>query len=207
MPSRVVAVLLAGIFACGMASAADAPNLLEALETQRSLADENPTPAILNDLGNLLVLAGYANEAESTYQRVLVIDAYNVAAQFNLGLLMQYRGEAVTARTLFEEVVGREPTNAWAHYQLGALHEAAGERSKAIESYARALALDPELYFPDVNPQIVSNALLTESILEAANLRRPTNLAPMSFAQPREITQLLLSLPTIPTGGETGEQP
>jgi tetratricopeptide (TPR) repeat protein len=204
MRSYVGSALLVGLLTTSLVTATDAPNLLEVLESQRALAEENPTPEILNDLANLLVLSGHSNEAESTYRRVLQIDAYNVAAQFNLGLLMQYRGEKEMARELFLEVVEREPTNAWAYYQLGVLHEDAGERAKAIEQYALALAIDPELYFPDVNPQIVNNMLVTESLLEAANLRKPSNLAPMNFARPREITQLLLSLPAIPTGGETG---
>jgi tetratricopeptide (TPR) repeat protein len=206
MRSYIAGALLISLSTAGLAIAADPPNLAEVLESQRALAQENPTPAILNDLGNLLVLAGHGNEAESTYRRVLQMDAHNAAAQFNLGLLMQYRGEKEMARELFLEVVGREPTNAWAYYQLGVLHEEAGERSKAIEKYAMALAIDPELYFPDVNPQIVNNLLVTESLLQAANLRKPTNLAPMNFARPREITQLLLSLPAIPTPGEAGTE-
>ncbi len=203
----MTSALLAGVFVCGLSAAAETPNLSEALEAQRVLAQQNPTAAVLNDLGNLLVLAGNTNEAESTYRRVLSMDAYNVAAQFNLGLLKQYRGEADVARDLFLRVISLQPNNAWAHYQLGALHEAAGARDQAIDSYARALAIDPELYFPDVNPQIVSNALVTESLIEAASLRQPSALAPMSFAQPREITQLLLSLPLAPADGDPDDQP
>jgi tetratricopeptide (TPR) repeat protein len=207
MRSRIAAALLMTLSLGALSTAADRPNLLEALEGQRALAEQAPTPAILNDLGNLLVLAGQRNEAESTYRRVLSMEPYNVAAQFNLGLLMQYRGETDVARELFLQVVTTDPNNAWGHYQLGVLHEAADERDLAIQSYARALAIDPELYFPDVNPQIITNELVTESLLEAANLRQPSDLAPMNFAQPREITQLLLSLPSAPANSTTDDQP
>jgi tetratricopeptide (TPR) repeat protein len=206
MRSLVTSALLAAIFTCSLAAAAERPNLLEALEAQRLLAQQSPTVSVLNDLGNLMVLAGLSNEAESTYRRVLIIDAGNVPAQFNLGLLLQYRGDADAARNLFLEVISIQPIHAWAHYQLGALHEAAGARAEAIDSYARALAIDPELYFPDVNPQIVTNTLVTESLIEAASLRRPSALAPMSFVQPRKITQLLLSLPSAPVDDQPDDQ-
>jgi tetratricopeptide (TPR) repeat protein len=176
--------------------AADPPNLAEALAAQRELAVETPTAAVLTDLGNLLVLADRAAEAESTYRRAIATDPDHADAPFNLGLMMQYRGEIETARELYLRVVALNDRHAWAHYQLGTILEKESRRQEAIQSYARALAIDPELFFADVNPQIVDNALVTEALLEAAKLRQPSRLAPMSFSRPREITRLLLSLPS-----------
>jgi len=178
---------------------AEPPNLAEALEAQQQLAVDSPTPAVLTDLGNLLVLAGRVSEAEATYRRVMAMDPGHVGAPFNLGLVMQYRGDVEVAFDLYQQVIDLDATHAWAHYQLGAIHEAAARRKEAIDAYARALALDPQLYFADVNPQIVNNELVTEAILEAANLRQPSRLAPMSFSRPREITRLLMSLPAAET--------
>ena len=176
-------------------AAAETPNLTQAIEEHRRLALQSPTPGVLNDLANLLVLVAQRTEAESIYQRVLSIDPQNVEAQFNLGLLLQSRGRLDEAQALYQQVVALEPQHSWAHYQLGSIHESRDDRRHAIASYATALALDPELYFSDVNPQVVSNALLTESILEAARLRESRSLAPMQYSRPRKITEMLLSLP------------
>jgi tetratricopeptide (TPR) repeat protein len=200
--SGILATIL--VLVAVSASAAPPPNLAEALEAQRRLADETPTAAVLNDLGNLLFLSGRHFEAESVYQRVLTLDARHSEARFNLGLLLQNRGDLASAGEIFEDLVEQYPNNAWAHYQLGVVREAEEDKKEAIASYARALALDPELYFPDVNPQVVSNQLLTQSLLAAADLRRPSGLVPLSYARPRAITELLLSLPR--KGEQTGEE-
>ena len=60
-----------------------------------------------------------------------------------------------------------EPSHAWAHYQIGTIYEAWGQQSKAVDSYARAFALDPQLAFPEVNPHIVENKLVTQAMLRA----------------------------------------
>ncbi len=178
-----------------LASAAAPQNLTDAIAEHRRLAEESTDPGILNDLANLLVLAGHAGEAESTYRRVLASVPGNAEAQFNLGLLLQNKGLIDEAQELFQSVLVTHPRHEWALYQLGAIHESRGERQEAIHAYARALAIDPELYFADVNPQVVTNGLLTEALLEAAQLRSSRNMAPMKYSRPREITEMLLSLP------------
>ena len=194
MVRNLAALTLISLFTALPAPAAP-PNLADAIEQHRHLAEESPTEGVLNDLANLLVLAGNHGEAESMYRRVLSMDPANTEAQFNLGLLLQSTGRLEEAGELYLSVIDRQPRHAWAHYQLGAVHEARNQRSEAIAAYAAALALDPELYFADVNPQVVSNRLLTESLLEAAHLRNSRSMAPMQYARPREITEMLLSLP------------
>ena len=201
MARTLAALTLVSLFTALPAPAA-APNLADAIEQHRRLAQESPTAGVLNDLANLLVLAGHHDEAESIYRRVLSMDPANVEAQFNFGLLLQSIGRLAAAADLYASVIERQPRHAWAHYQLGAVHETNDLRSEAIAAYATALALDPELYFADVNPQVVSNRLLTESLLEAARLRESRSMAPMQYARPREITEMLLSLPSPVDGGE-----
>ena len=190
-----LAVLTLAVVMHGAPAPAAPQNLPEAIAEHRRLAAESPTPGVLNDLANLLVLKGQREEAESIYRRVLSTDAGNSEAQFNLGLLLQSRGETDEAEQLFLAVLARQPRHQWALYQLGAIHESRGERREALGSYAQALALDPELFFADVNPQVVTNRLLTESVLAAARLRGGARLAPMQYSRPREITKMLLGLP------------
>jgi tetratricopeptide (TPR) repeat protein len=191
---ELAVLTLAGLLPASLLAAAP-QDIGKAVAEHRRIAAESPSPGVLNDLANLLVLEGNREEAESIYRRVLSTDPANLEARFNLGLLLQNRAENEEARELFESVLATQPRHPWAHYQLGAIHEARAEREDAIDSYARALALDPELFFADVNPQVVTNSLLTEALLEAARLRGSARMAPMQYSRPREITEMLLSLP------------
>lgn len=203
LPTFVTTAWLASLLATG--AGATPPNLAEAILSQQRVVEVSPTSGAINDLANLLVLAGRYDEAEQQYRRALSLDAADTRTRFNLGLLLQSRSDSDEARQLYQAVLEREPRHAWAHYQLGTLFEQQRDERRAVASYARAFALDPELYFADVNPQVVSNRLLTEAILEAARLRRPPKLAPMQYARPREITELLLSLPVPETPAEIVE--
>ena len=201
--TRAAIALLLSTALPAPASAATPPNLAKAIEEQRKLAEESAAPGVLNDLANLLVLAGQRGEAESIYRRVLTLDAANDEARFNLGLLLQSRGDIDEAEDLYMAVTERQPGNPWPFYQLGVIYESRAQRRDAIDAYGTALALDPQLYFADVNPQVLRNNLLTESILAAAGRRQNRSLAPMQYSRPRQITQMLLSLPTL-TGDAAG---
>jgi len=55
--------------------AAAPPNLTKALEAQRHLAAERPQDAaVLNDLGNLLMLVPNPTEAEAAYRKAIELD-------------------------------------------------------------------------------------------------------------------------------------
>jgi tetratricopeptide (TPR) repeat protein len=202
-----LAVALPALTLAAVPVEASPQDIGKAITEHRRLADEAPSPGVLNDLANLLVLEGRRDEAESIYRRVLGTDPGNNEAAFNLGLLLQNRGEDEEAETLFLSVVDRQPRHPWALYQLGAIYEGRGERRDAVQSYSKALAIDPELYFADVNPQVVTNGLLTESLLEAARRRGSARMAPMQYSRPREITQMLLSLPAPAVPPAVTEQP
>jgi Tfp pilus assembly protein PilF len=172
------------------------PTLSKALETQRRLVAERPQdPAVLNDLGNLLVLADQPAEAEEAYRKALEIDPNKVTALFNLGLLQQQRGERREALRLYKKAVELQPNHAWAHYQIGTLYEGWDQEGKAVEHYARAFALDPQLAFKEVNPHIVENKLVTQALLRAYGEGGPPPQAPKSFDEPGRIAKLLVPRP------------
>ena len=81
--ARHLVILLLAIASTLAPVLASPQNLADAIEEHRRLVAETPTPGVLNDLANLLVLAGNVAEAESTYRHVLSIDAANIEAQFN----------------------------------------------------------------------------------------------------------------------------
>ena len=181
------------------ALAAAPPNLSHALESQRRLATEHPNdPAVYNDLGNLLLLAHQPAEAETAYRKAVELDPKRTSALFNLGLLLQQRGKPKEALDFFRQVLEIQPEHAWAHYQSGAIYEAGGQESKAIDEYARAFAFDPQLAFPEVNPHVVENKLVTEAMLRAYRQDYGVPMAPSVYEDPHRIAALLVPPPAQP---------
>jgi len=169
------------------------PNLDEALRAQQAQAHQYPhDPEILNDLGNLLVLAGSLSEAEDTYIRSLEISPDNTTTRYNLGLVLMEQGHAKKATKEFHQVLELEPYHAWSLYQLGTLSASAGRRSKAVEYYTRALSLNPELASPAVNPHIIENRYLTEAQLRLYLAKAEAAQAPRLYQNPGQVAELLI---------------
>jgi DNA-binding SARP family transcriptional activator len=181
------------------AAAAVPPNMQAALERQQRLAAERPRDAaVFNDLGNLLVMAGEPSEAEAAYRHAVEVDPHRLSALYNLGLLLLQGGKTGEARQLFEKVIEIEPRHAWAHYQLGAVLERKGDRSRAVREYAQAFRLDPQLAFREVNPQIVENGMVTESLLLAYRRQSSASAAPPIYDERSRIRELLVQEPGQP---------
>jgi tetratricopeptide repeat protein len=186
-------VALVAVSAAIAALAAAPPNVAKAIAAQRHLAAERPQdPAVWNDLGNLLLLARHAKEAEEAYRKAVELDPNKTSALFNLGLLLQQRGELREALRLYEQVVKLDPQHAWAQYQIGSVYEARHQDSKAIEAYGRAFALDPQLAFPEVNPHVVDNKLVTQAMLRAYRSDYAVPQAPRVYDDPNRIAGLLV---------------
>jgi hypothetical protein len=196
LATTVALLALVGLVAV-TAFAAVPANLNKAIEQQKKLATERPQdPAVLNDLGNLLLLADQPVQAEEAYRKALALEPDKVTALFNLALLQQQRGERREALGLYKKVVALQPGHAWAHYQMGVLYEGWDQKSKAIEQYAHAFALDPQLAFKEVNPHIVENKLVTESMIRAYDEEggmKPQ--APAAFDEPGRIAKMLVPIP------------
>ena len=190
----IAAVLVAAVAIA--AFAAVPPNLSKALEAQRRLVAERPQDAaVYNDLGSLLLLAERTADAEAAYRKAIELDPEKVSALFNLAQLLQQRGERREALRLYDRVTELQPNHAWAHYQIGSLYEGWDQDSKAVEHYARAFALDPQLAFKEVNPHIVENSLVTESMLRAYGESSGQPQAPRYFEERDRIVNLLVPLP------------
>lgn len=178
-------------------AAAPAPlNLPKALATQQAIVAADPASAAAQvDLGNLLLLDGKAAEAEAAYRQAIVLDPASVNAHFDLALLLQQRGEERDAGREYKQVLELDPRHAWAHYQLGVLREAAGSESAAVRSYAKAFALNPRLAFPDVNPHVLENKLVTAAMLRAYGEELPALQPGAAYEEPTRIAGLLVARP------------
>ena len=186
--------LAAVVLAAMGAWAASPPNLERALEAQRSLVDKQPTnTAAQIDLGNLLLLSGDTAGAEAAYRKASELDPKSVVAHFNLGLVLQREGDNSKALKEYKAVLTLDPKHAWAHYRTGEIQESRGLRGTAVKSYAQAFALDPTLRFADVNPSVIDNRLVTESMLRAYRDYSPERQPPVVFAEPGRIAALLIA--------------
>jgi hypothetical protein len=174
------------------------PNLGAAIAEQRNLVSARPGDAgVWNDLGNLLVMSGSFDEAESAYGRALELDPVSVQARFNRGLLCQQRGDLDGAVADYLELLDLEPRHAWALYQLGAAYEAQGHRELALDSYASAFTIDPELLFAENNPHIIENRLVTEALLRARRGSRSGPPAPRAYDEEARINSILTPAPPV----------
>jgi hypothetical protein len=171
-------------------------SLAKTLEAQRRLAAERPQDSsVYNDLGNLLVLASRPEEAEAAYRKAIELDPGKASSQFNLGLLLQQRGELREASKLYASAIKADPGHAWAHYQLGTIQETWGQESRAIGSYAQAFALDPQLAFPEVNPHIIENKLVTQAMMRAYKNDFVVPQVPKVYDDPARIASMLVPPP------------
>ncbi len=184
------------------APAAAPPNLDRALTAQSALVAQHPDdPKLLNDLGNLQMLAGRIDAAESSYRQALEIAPDLTSARYNLALLLEQRQQYRDARQELAKVVEAEPDNAWAHYQLGVVYAAQGSERRAIDEYATAFRLDPQLAFPKVNPHVIDNPYATKAMLRAYHNLPLASRAPKSYEEPSHIVAMML--PESPS--DTGE--
>jgi hypothetical protein len=186
----------AAVFLALQAPAVAPPDLGRALASQRTLAAERPgDPQVLNDLGNLLVLAGDLDEAESAYGGALELAPDMTSARYNLGLLLLQTDRPRRALAEFRKVVEAEPDHAWAHYQIGAIHDQRGSERQAIKEYSKAFRLDPQLAFPEVNPHVIQNDHVTEAMLLAYRDLPVVARVPKAYEEPTRIVNLMVPEP------------
>ena len=191
------ALLLGAVLIAALSSSASARsafrNLGPALEEQRRLVAANPSDAELwNDLGNLLLLDRREQDALGAYRKATSLDPQNTSALYNLALLLRNHDDLVSAEALLSSLLALDSNHARAHYQMGAIHEAQGNTNAAIGDYATAFGLDPELVFPRVNPDVIANGLMLESLLERNTKRlRAPRLATL-YEESDRIVELLV---------------
>ena len=196
--------IVVGIVAVALGVArAQPPELRDAIDTQIELASENPSdPGVLSDLGNLQVLAGDLDGAETSYRRAISVAPSHAAGHYNLGLLLQQDGRLEEALEHYRRVVEIEPEHAWGRYQLGTVLDALGDGRAATHEYARAFQVEPNLTFPEINPHVIENRLMVPALLQAYGGRPQERLAPMSFEQAGRIASIMVPSETATQGDQ-----
>lgn len=192
--AAIFVTLLGGLFALRAPAGTPAAHVRRALAAQRVLAAEKPGDAlVLNDLGNLLVLTGEHAEAEEAYRAAIASAPKSSVPRYNLALLLLELERPRAALTQLHKVLDAEPSHAWAHYQAGIAYSAIGAGRRALKQYAAAFRLDPNLAFPEVNPHVIDNPILTEAMLVAyRDLPLDSSGAPKTYAERERIVDLML---------------
>jgi tetratricopeptide (TPR) repeat protein len=143
------------------------PELMDAIARQRAEIAAAPTVEAWNDLGNLLVRQGSAEEAREAYRQALALHASSTLALYNLGLLELELGEIERAEEHFRRVLDIDPSYALAHYRLGDLYRQRDRNPRAVVHYAEAFRLAPELTLAETHPEVLSNPLRTWALMHA----------------------------------------
>ncbi|HSG88853.1 MAG TPA: tetratricopeptide repeat protein [Pseudomonadales bacterium] len=110
---------------------------------RRSLAAEPKQPAVLNNLGNLLLRLGRHDEAERAYRGAITIDPQAADSHRNLGLLLLDRGDARGAQTALRTALGRRPEDAGAWTALGRACQDLDQHDNALAAFQAALKVSP----------------------------------------------------------------
>lgn len=131
----------------------------------QALSIEPHSPALHNELGMLLWGKGFPKDAEREFRRAIADDGKFYPAWFNLGLAQQARGNTVGAKSAFHKVIELKPGDASALFELGLMAERAGRNSTAIDFYAKAFRINPDLLDVRVNARIVYSKLVPRALI------------------------------------------
>lgn len=106
----------------------------DAFATFKALADERQTPAVLNNLGVVLLRRGFMAQTSTPayyFNKAAEADATEPDFFFNLGYAYWVERDIQAAIYWLKETVRRDPADGEAHYVLGAALTAAGNRAEA----------------------------------------------------------------------------
>ncbi|HVG22616.1 MAG TPA: tetratricopeptide repeat protein [Thermoanaerobaculia bacterium] len=128
----------------------------------------DPTSAALhNELGMLLVQKGFPNDAEREFERAINLDGKYHEAWYNLGLVRAARGDEGGARRAWMATIHNKPGHAQALFQLGLVEEKLQHTDRAVDLYAKAIAINPRLMDVAVNPRVLDTKLLHLALIQA----------------------------------------
>ena len=89
-----------------------------------------PTPEILNNLGNISLQRNQFDDAIAYFQRALLTNPDDVRVHNNLGVALTCKGQFAEAILQFQEVVRLEPSNSGARENLAKVQAMARQASE-----------------------------------------------------------------------------
>ena len=144
------------------------------------LASPGSVDARLN-LAQGLYLIGDLDAALDECRVALKLDSRNARAYLQLGVTLMAKQEGHAAAIALMEAVLLDPALTHAHYSLGSVQYSLGHRTAAIQSYRRALELQPN--FPDARYRLALVLKLTNRHQEAAQFMEEAAIGGVPEAQ------------------------
>jgi len=118
--------------------------LIAASEAGASLLREFPEAAILHNLmGAIAMGLGAFAQAETSFERMKLIDPYSAENHYNLGHARSKQDKTNLAINNFKLAILLNPEFSNAHNSLGIALKSAGQIEPALHSYRKAIEIDP----------------------------------------------------------------
>ena len=133
--------------------------------TLEQLRTDANSPALHNDLGQLLVEKGFPKDAAREFERAVDADSSFYPAWYNLGLVRASAGDEPGARRAFYRAVSHKPGHSAALFQLALIEEHRGNVSGAVDLYAKAYSINRALLDVQVNPRVLDSQLTHLALL------------------------------------------
>jgi tetratricopeptide (TPR) repeat protein len=130
-----------------------------------SSAPENP--ALLNELGNILVQHGRLEQAIVQYEKALKLQPDLAVTWNNMGVAQTAHGRMAEGERAYRKAIRLNPAYALAYYNLGANFDQRGKYDQALVYYQRAIEIDPGLLDVRNNPQVATNRHLPEILIKS----------------------------------------
>ncbi|MCM2315077.1 MAG: tetratricopeptide repeat protein [Thermoanaerobaculia bacterium] len=173
----------------------------------------NPeSPVTHNALGALLFERRFSNDARYEFKRALEFDKRFYPARYNLALVEIAEGNTGRAERILKKLLRHKPGHPEAHFTLGLLYEQRGRNDAAIDHYAEAFTINPDLLQVRLNPRIVESKLVTASLLtiyDASRARASARFmdAPGGYIEPAVPVTETTPEPVVPAELQTPAQP
>lgn len=166
----IVFVLAIGLWGCSSTQEQTSPALTEPQLSEIDLLDSEakpqvaapvatpPTSSIPAELQQALA-SGNSDRIKSVSQSILLGDAKNVPALNALAMSYYNSSQLNAATVLLDKAVGFSPRAPDVHNNIGVVRLARGDKSDAINSFRKALEINPDSYIAASN---LSNIYIRE---------------------------------------------
>lgn len=205
MQNRILAgmvVTISVVVAAGvLAASADEPIFIQFLDPedpddatlldywQRFLNDELEAPAMV-DLGSMLYLRGFPNDAERMYRKALKLDKGLYEGWFRFGLVLHGQGDFDSADQAYRRCLKKRSGHGWANFYLGLLEEQRGHGKSAMYYLEKAFLHAPELSNPAVNPAVLGSKLALGAKLVTNDHRKTQASLPLTYLEPAQVEKV-----------------
>jgi cytochrome c-type biogenesis protein CcmH/NrfG len=191
------------VVSVGLATYAYAPSPLSAADKKPSAKAKSTTaPALsaksqrsleLNEQGVVAIKGRDFDRAESLFKQALETDEKNLTAVFNLAGMYITNKKDTQAVTLLSKYAKDYPTDAGLQARLGDAYFSSQNPKGAIESYNRALTLDPN--YPNVPARLGTLYTLSNNLPKAAAMfERAVKQNPSDVQSLQNLSSIYLGL-------------